>query len=75
MKQVVLNIPDNIEISENETIRFLAAKLYEAGKLSLGQAAELANMTKFTFSELLSDYNVSLINYPSVEIKRDASQF
>ena len=75
MKTIVLNIPDNLEISENETKRFLAAKMYESGKLSLGQAAELANMTKMVFAELLSDYNVSLINYPSSDFLRDASQF
>lgn len=75
MKKIVLDIPDNLELSENETKRFLAAKLYESGKLSLGQAAELANMTKVAFSELLSDYDVSLINYPSSDISRDASQF
>ncbi len=75
MKKIVLNIPDNFDISETETKRFLAAKLYESGKLSLGQAAELANMTKVVFAELLSDYNVSLINYPSSDLLRDASQF
>jgi predicted HTH domain antitoxin len=75
MKKIVLNIPDNIDLSENETKRFLAAKLYESGKLSLGQAAELANMSKITFSELLADYSVSFINYTSSEILRDASQF
>jgi len=75
MKKIVLNIPDNIDLSENETKRFLAAKLFESGKLSLGQAAELANMSKITFSELLADYNVSLINYTSIDILRDASQF
>ncbi|HLN75028.1 MAG TPA: UPF0175 family protein [Prolixibacteraceae bacterium] len=74
MKKIVLQIPDNIDISENETKRFLAAKLFEAGKLSLGQAAELAGMTKLTFSELLADYDVSLINYSSLDIARDASQ-
>lgn len=74
MKKIVLQIPDNIDIRENETKSFLAAKLYEAGKLSLGQAAELAGMTKLTFSELLADYDVSLINYSSSDILRDASQ-
>jgi predicted HTH domain antitoxin len=75
MKRIVINIPDNVDISENETKRFLAAKMYESGKLSLGQAAELANTTKIVFAELLSDYNVSLINYPSSDFLRDASQF
>jgi predicted HTH domain antitoxin len=75
MKKIVLNIPDSLDLNENETKRFLAAKLYESGKLSLGQAAELVNMTKVAFSELLSDYNVSLINYSSSDSLRDASQF
>ncbi|MGE0018231.1 MAG: UPF0175 family protein [Draconibacterium sp.] len=74
MKQIVLNMPDNANLSEHETIRFLAAKLFESGKLSLGQAAEMAAMSKITFSELLADYNVSLINYTSADILKDASQ-
>ena len=40
----------------------LAAKLYESGKLTLGQAAEVAGYSKRTFMELLSDYNVSFFN-------------
>lgn len=75
MKDVVLHIPDNFELTENETKRFLAAKLYESGKLSLGQAAELANLSKLAFSEVLADYNVSLINYQPSDILRDAAQF
>jgi predicted HTH domain antitoxin len=75
MKNLTIHIPDNLELGENETKRFLAAKMYESGKLSLGQAAELAEMSKLAFSELLSDYEVSLINYPSSDIARDAAQF
>lgn len=75
MKKIVLNIPENLNISENETKRFLAAKLFESGKLTLGQAAELANMSKIAFSEILADYDVSLINYSSSDIIRDVSQF
>jgi predicted HTH domain antitoxin len=75
MKNLVLHIPDNIDLTENETKRFLAAKLFETGKLSLGQAADLASMSKLAFSEVLSDYNVSLINYNSSDILRDAAQF
>lgn len=73
MKQIILNMPDNANITEHETVRFLAAKLFESGKLSLGQAAELADMSKLTFSELLADYNVSLINYTTADILKDAS--
>ncbi|HYG37133.1 MAG TPA: UPF0175 family protein [Cytophagales bacterium] len=75
MKHLTLNIPDNLNLDEREAKRFLAAKMYETGKLSLGQAAELAGLSKVAFSEILADYEVSLINYPPSEIIRDAAQF
>jgi len=75
MKQLTLNIPENIDLEERETKIFLAAKMYEAGKLSLGQAADLADLSKVVFTEILADYGVSLVNYPPSEIVRDASQF
>ena len=75
MKHLTINIPDSLNLNERETKRFLAAKMYESGKLSLGQAAELAGLSKVALSELLADYNVSLINYPPSDIIRDAAQF
>ncbi len=75
MKQLTLTLPQNLEMDENETKRFLAAKLYESGRLSLGQAAELAGLSKTAFTEILADYDVSLINHPTSDIKRDAEQF
>lgn len=70
--KLTLEIPDTLKVEETELKRMLAAKLYEAGKLSLGQAAELALMSKVSFAEILYNYNVSLINYPVSEITRDA---
>lgn len=75
MKHLTIDLPENLEIDERETKRFLAAKMYEAGKLSLGQAADLADLSKIAFAEILADYDVSLVNYPPSEIARDASQF
>jgi predicted HTH domain antitoxin len=75
MKHLTLNIPESLDLNEIETKRFLAAKMYESGKLSLGQAAELADLSKIAFSEILGDFNVSLINYPASDILRDATQF
>lgn len=53
MKTVTLNIPDTLEIENNEIAMLVARRLYEQGKLSLGQAAEMAGLTKRTFAELL----------------------
>lgn len=72
---MTLTLPDNIGLNESETKRFLAAKLYESGKLSLGQAAKLGGLSKVAFSEILADFNVSLFNYDPSEIKRDVENF
>lgn len=73
MQTVTINIPDNVDVDSNEVTMLVAAKLYEQGKLSLGQAAEIAGLTKRTFAELLGRYNVSIFNYPSSDIARDVS--
>jgi len=75
MKNLILTIPENLDLNEREAKRFLAAKLFEAGKLSLGQAAEMAELSKVAFAEILADYNVSLFNYPASDIIKDAAQF
>ena len=72
MTTITLQIPDSLGEYENETVRFIAAKLYESGKLSLGQAADMVGLSKRTFAELLADYNVSLLNYPVSEMLSDA---
>ncbi len=71
--KLTLEIPDNLNIDSNEMKRMLGAKFYESGKLSLGQAAELAGMSKSAFAEILNKYDVSLINYPVSEIVNDAA--
>lgn len=71
MKTITLNIPDNVEVDNLQLLMLLASKLYEQGKLSLGQAAEMAGLSKKTFSELLGKYNVSIFNYPTNELSND----
>lgn len=74
MTTITLQVPDSLGEHQNDTVRFIAAKLYESGKLSLGQAAEMAGLTKRTFTELLRDYGVSLLNYPVSEMLEDAKR-
>lgn len=69
-----MQIPDKIEMDPRETIKFLSAKLYESGRLSLGQAAEMAGLSKLAFAEIIGDYNVPLINYPVTDILQDAAR-
>ena len=71
MKTLVFNIPDTVDLDENEAAMLFASNLYARGKLTLGQAAELAGLTKRTFMELLGKYGVSIFNYPVSDIEKD----
>ncbi len=71
MKTLTLNLPDTLELDDQEAVMFLATKLYEQGRLSLGQAAEVSGYSKRTFMELLGRYNVSVFNYDASELKND----
>ena len=71
MKTLTIHLPNTVDVDDREAKMALASKLYERGKLTLGQAAEMADYTKETFMELLADYNVPLINYPVDELDED----
>ena len=71
MKTLLLNIPDTVDFDDKEALMAVASRMYEKGKLSLGQAAELAGLSKRSFMEKLSDFGVSFINYPSSDLDRD----
>lgn len=73
MKVFTINIPDSLELDNRDLAMLLASRLYEQGKLSLGQAAELAGLTKRAFAELLGTYNVSLFNYTASDLTKDVS--
>jgi predicted HTH domain antitoxin len=68
MTTMMLNVPDALEKEHNETVRLIAAKLYEAEKISLGQAAVMCDMNKWEFGEVLSHYGV---NYLDDSVKAD----
>jgi len=71
MKTLTINIPDNLDVDDQQLKMLIASRLYEEGKLSLGQAAELAGLSKRTFAELLGKYNVSIFNYPTKDLDKD----
>ncbi len=71
MKTLTLNIPDSLYVNTRDIAMIVSTLLYEQGKLSLGQAAEVAGITKRTFAELLGSYNVSIFNFPASDLSRD----
>lgn len=73
MRTLTLNIPDTLEVDNRDLAMLVSTKLYEQGKLSLGQAAEVAGLTKRTFAELLASYDVSIFNFPVTDLSRDVA--
>lgn len=71
MQTVTLTLPDSINVDEREVRMIIAARLYEQATLSLGQAAELAGVSKREFAESLGSYGVSIFNYPASDLARD----
>jgi len=73
MKTLTINIPYTVEADERELAMIVATRLYEQGRLSLGQAAEVAGLTKRTFAELLGSCNVSIFNFPASDLSKDVA--
>ena len=71
MKTITINLPDTVDFDDTEALMTIASRLYEKGRLSLGQAAEVVGLSKRTFMEILGNYGVSVFNYPSSDLDRD----
>ena len=71
MKTLTINLPDSVDMEDSEVVMLLAAKLYEQGKLSLAQAAELVGLKKRAFAELLGKYGVSIFNYSASDLENE----
>ena len=70
-KQLVVEVPDSVELDAMDVKMILAAHLYEHGRMALGHAAALAGLTKRAFMEKLGDYGVSIFNYPASDLEND----
>ena len=67
--QLTLELP--LDITTQEARFLLAAKLYEVGRLSMGQAAELSEYSRSTFMELLGKANIPVFDYPPEDLERE----
>lgn len=76
MKTITLNIPE--EIDEKEVTMMIASQLYQQGKLSSGQAAEIMDISKREFLESIGKYSVSVFSESVQDLEHDVlslSQF
>jgi predicted HTH domain antitoxin len=71
MKTIHINVPEDIDLKDYDYSMIIATKLYEDGKLSSGQAAEIAGLSKRTFIELLGRYGVSVFSNSIEDLNND----
>ena len=69
VSELKVNLPPGL--SEDEAKLLLAVKLYEVGKVSLGQAAKIAGFSKRAFMEILGRYRVPIFAYSPEELRQE----
>ncbi|MGC9524542.1 MAG: UPF0175 family protein [Limnospira sp.] len=71
VRTLQLNLPETLEQSDEDLRLLIAAKLYENGTLTSGQAAELAGLTKREFIGAIADCNVSVFSPSVADLESD----
>jgi predicted HTH domain antitoxin len=73
IQELRLELP--LDISPDEVKLLLAIKLYEVGKLSIGQAARMAGYSKRVFMEILGHYHVPVFAYSADDVAAEVDLF
>ena len=73
MKTLTLSVPDALDLDNRDIAMIVATRLSEQGKLSLGQAAEIASLMKRAFAGLPGSYGVSMFNAPADDLASDVA--
>jgi len=58
--KVVMEVPDELKLKEDEVKIAALAKLYELGKISSGKATKLLGISRVEFLDLLGKYKVQI---------------
>ena len=69
MPTIQVKIPNSLQLSEFELMMNLAAKLFERGLVSSGQAASIVGISKKAFIEIVGKYGVSIFQYDEDELQ------
>lgn len=72
MRTVKLEISLPATLSAREAKLLLAIKLFEVGKVTMGQAAKLVGLSKRTFTEMLGLYKIPVFNSSPEELRGEA---
>jgi predicted HTH domain antitoxin len=71
MQTISVKLPLFASVSEFDARVILAGELYVRGRLSLGQAAEVAGLSKRAFIEIMGKYGFSLFSESIEDFRHD----
>jgi len=69
MSELKVELPPEVPVEEARLL--LTIKLFETGRLSLGQAARMAGYSKKAFMELLAKAGVPVFDYSAAELQEE----
>ena len=70
--QLKIELPASLAIDEVRVL--LAIKLYEAERVSLGQAAKISGFSKRAFMEILGRHRIPVFRYSPEDLRAEAGE-
>jgi predicted HTH domain antitoxin len=64
-------LQESVEEFEREAVKAMVIKLFEAGRISSGIAADILNTDRVSFLFELGKHKVSIMNFPPDELSSD----
>ena len=80
MKSVSIEFPEEVvdlygeEELKSSIRKWSVLELVKNGKISSGKAAEILGMTKWDFMELMSEYDIPMVNFSPEELEKQAKE-
>ena len=63
-----------LNVSGSDARLAMAVRLFEKGRISLGQAATMAEFSKRAFMDILGREGIAVVNYPAEELQKELDQ-
>ena len=79
--QITIDIPEQFGLTQTKSEiattlkRYAALALFQAGKLSAGAAAELADLDRYAFMAECKKQGIATINYSAEDLQAELAEF
>lgn len=71
---VELTLPTDVNVTDAEIKMIVAARLFDTGVISSGQAAKMVGISRREFLESVGKYGVSIFQYDADELEEDLAR-